>query len=150
MMVTLQQKKKSKPCSISICNMKITETNSNLIFLLTIGASIYKNEFVYLILSISIFITSYFYHFAKDNIKYKSHILSIRYADIFVAVTSCVYMFYFIHSYVSQYQSLLYFLLFITLLLFVFGKTKQNKIRNLHSYFHIAIGLVSSLIVLLK
>ena len=34
--------------------------------------------------------------------------------------------------------------------LFVFGKTKQDKRRNVHSYFHIAIGLVSSLIVLLK
>lgn len=130
--------------------MKVTETNSNIIFLLTIGASIYKNEYIYLVLAVSIFIASYFYHFTKDNIKYKSHILLIRYADIFVAAMSYAYMFYFIYSYVSEYQSLLYFLLFITLLLFVFGKTKQGKRRNVHSYFHIAIGLVSSLIVLLK
>ncbi len=128
--------------------MRLNEINSNLIFLFPIYSSLVKEEWIYFLLSVSIFIASSFFHFCKERNVKRSYIRFSRYSDIAIATSSYAYMYYFVYSYVTQGQFIFCSLLLLTILMFFFGKSSLGKRNNVHSYFHIAIGLVAGFIPL--
>jgi len=128
--------------------MKLNELNSNLIFIFPIVASLLKGDNIYLFLSISIFIGSSLYHYVKEN--KRGHLNVVRYIDIGTATASYLYMFYFVHTSVKSFQIILYVALAVTVLIFFIGKSKFGRERNIHSIFHILIGIVAGVIPLLS
>ena len=86
----------------------------------------------------------------KFKTQYSSSIKILRYLDVAVAIASYLYMSYFVYKYCEQYKNVLYLLLITTIAIYILGKTKFGIKKNIHTYFHIAIGLVSSIIVILK
>ncbi len=127
--------------------MKLTEINSNIIFLFPIITSLLKREFLYFSLSISICIASYLYHYYKNN-HHKNIVNKLRYSDISIAILSYSYMFYFVSSFTTYKQFSFYILLFITICMYFIGKSSYGRQKNIHSYFHLAVGIVSGVIPL--
>lgn len=128
--------------------MKINEVNSNYIFLFPIVMSLVSKEKIYLTLSISIFIASFMYHLLRKRDKKSTLARYAQYADRGVAVIAYLYMFFFIRNYSLLLQSIIYFLLIMTLLTYFYGKQKDED--EIHTAFHIFIGIVSGLILLFK
>ena len=128
--------------------MKLTETNSNLIFLFPIITSLLKEQFIYFILSFSIFFASSLFHFCKSRYKDSVHTNISRYLDRIVATLSYFYMYYFVFTFVTYGKTLFCVLLSLTIVMFFSGRSAFGKRHNIHSYFHIAIGLVAGTIPL--
>ena len=128
--------------------MKLNEINSNLIFLFPIATSLLKEEFVYFLLSCSIFFASSLFHFYKYRNKKSFHMKLLQHLDRIVATLSYFYMFYFVFIFVTDNQMFFYSLLSLTVVMFFIGKSVFGKKYNIHSYFHIAIGLVAGSIPL--
>lgn len=130
---------------------KLNEVNSNWIFLLPIITSYLKEDFIYCLLSVSIFIASFYYHFHKEKKTpntSKTHLSFLRLLDVSIAGLSYFYMFYFVHRYVDGAQNILYGLLLLTVIFYFVGKQEVGKKYNIHTYFHLAIGVVAGLIPL--
>ena len=127
---------------------KINEINSNVIFLFPIISGYVKRDYIYSLLALSIFIASFFFHLCIDKNPESHYIKYLRGFDIGVATVCYLYMFYFVYLFVPYYKSLFYSLLVLTVFIFFFGKKELGKRHNIHSYFHIAIGIVAGIIPL--
>ncbi len=127
---------------------KLNEVNSNLFFILPIFTGYLSKDVIYFSLSVSIFIVSFYYHFYKENNSSGLYVKYYRALDILVATLSYIYMFYFIFMYVPEFKSTLYGLLVVTIISYFFSKRGLGKKFNIHTYFHVAIGIVAGVIPL--
>ncbi len=127
---------------------KLNEINSNWIFIFPVVSGFLKGYMVYSFLSFCIFIASFCFHLYKYAHSNGRHINYIRSLDAFIATACYLYMFYFVKTLFVHNQSYFYILLTATVFLFFFGKTKFGVRYNVHSYFHLAIGMVAGCIPL--
>ncbi len=127
---------------------KLTQVNSNLIFLFPIITSYLHKDTVYCVLSVLIFIASTCYHLALEkklsNFKIKCSLC----LDTCIAYTSYLYMFYFVNKSNGPNALLLYALLVLSIFVYILGERKFTQKYNIHSYFHLVIGCVAGIIPL--
>ncbi len=141
-------------CSVISANMKKSIDSvfiTNISFLLPIIWSFYKNEWIYFILSCSICATSTFFHYAE--ISKKIYVIRVQVFDRILSVICYTYMFYFAFYFLEwRYSILAYISLIFSLMIYILSKMKSRRFheRFWHTIFHITIGTVAALIVLLS
>ena len=150
--------KKGKTCSrVFLCynRFKFTFMHSdfivlsNVFFLFPIIASLYKKEWIYCVISSTAIVTSFTYHNLRIDGNHLPVYAWARTADWFVALCAYGYMYYFIFRKARpKRRGYLTFLLTATLVFFFYGFLMKNYYETLHPWFHIAIGIVSGIIVL--
>jgi hypothetical protein len=128
--------------------LKLNQVNSNWIFLFPVISGFIKDRYIYSFLALCILVVSFCFHIYKHNHIEGVYIKHFKCLDISVATACYLYMFYFVKTFLTHNQFYFYTLLISTLALFFFGKTKLGLKYNIHSYFHIAIGMVAGLIPL--
>jgi hypothetical protein len=128
--------------------LKLNEINSNWIFLFPVISGLLKNHPLYSFLSLCIFVASFCFHIYKYGYSNGAYIKHLRGLDISVATVCYLYMFYFVKTFLTHNQFYFYILIISTIALFFFGKTKLGLRYNVHSYFHVAIGIVAGIIPL--
>lgn len=129
-------------------SIKLNEINSNIIFLFPLISGLLKDYRVYSFLALCIFIASSCFHTYKLKNSKGRYIRHLRVFDISTATLCYLYMFYCVKTFLVHEQSYFYILLMATIFVFFFSKTELGIRQNMHSYFHIAIGMVAGLIPL--
>lgn len=127
---------------------KLNQVSSNLIFLFPIITSYLRRDRIYFLLSIMIIIASTCYHFFKETNRNAFYLKYLLFADTCIAYTSYIYMFYFVHRLNSKNQFLLCTLLTLSIFVYLLGERRFAKKYDIHSYFHLVIGIVSGIIPL--
>ncbi|OGI65229.1 hypothetical protein A3A95_03740 [Candidatus Nomurabacteria bacterium RIFCSPLOWO2_01_FULL_39_18] len=126
---------------------KINQINSNLIFFFPIITSYLDGDAIYCFLSIIMIIcASTFYHFFREKKHSNFFIKFLRYADVCIASMSYLYMFYFVHSSNGNSKFFLYFLLALSIFTYILGEKRFAEKYNIHSYFHLFIGIIAGII----
>jgi hypothetical protein len=128
--------------------LKLNEINSNWTFLFPVISGLLENHPLYSFLALSILVASFCFHVYKHGHNDSVYTKYLRGLDISVAIVCYLYMFYFVKTFLIHYQHPFYLLLVSTIFLFFLSKTKVGQRHNVHSYFHIAIGIVAGLIPL--
>ena len=108
-------------------------------------------EWLYFFLSISIGVTSTYFHFLE--ISESSFFQKFQIFDRGLSFICYVYMTYFSYNFLSiYYQIFAYTILIISIVLYILSKVEKNKSKEkyLHSYFHFIISSIAAIIVLLK
>ncbi len=126
----------------------MNQVNSNVIFFFPIISSYLYGDKIYCLLSVMIITASTCYHFfaTKNYFSIKKYLLLI---DRCIATTCYLYMFYFVNKF-GHNQFLLYTLLVFSILVYLLGERRFAEKYNVHSYFHIIIGIVAGIIPLFR
>jgi hypothetical protein len=103
---------------------------------------------MYTFFALCIFVTSLYYHARKYSNPSSVSLRYLRVLDIFVAIICYGYMFFFVKNILIQGQLYFYIALVLTIFVFLSSKTLYRNSSTLHSYFHIAIGIVAGVIPL--
>lgn len=103
---------------------------------------------MYTFFALCIFVTSLYYHARKYKNPSSVSVRYLRVLDIFVAIICYGYMFFFVKNILIQGQLYFYIALVLTIFIFLSSKTLYRNSFALHSYFHIAIGVVAGVIPL--
>lgn len=122
---------------------------SNIFLFIPVLIAAKKGEWLYFILALALCVSSPIFHYLYSHNTKSVLFGPIRKTDWIIAITSYIYMFYFIFAKIRQYQLLLTFLLVATALFFFYGY-KFGNYKKLHPWFHIFAPIISGIIIYLK
>lgn len=122
--------------------------SSNLSFLFPIIAAFIKKEWIYCAISTAAIIASFSYHNLQIDGNHLPVYVWARTADWVVALCAYGYMYYFIVKKARPKRRIYLTVFLIATLIFFFYGFLLGDYNALHPWFHIAIGVVSGLIVL--
>lgn len=124
--------------------------SSNVFFLFPVVASIFKKEWIYCAISTAAIIASFTYHNLRISGSHLPEYAWARTADWLVALCAYGYMYYFTFR-KARPKRRMYLTVFLTAtLVFFFYGFLLGDYDTLHPLFHIAIGIVSGIIVASK